>query len=159
MFSGLASGLDTEQALYGRQSMICRSANYVQQWVPVTAGRIYTLSAFVFPHKTRNTAGNPVSSRLVLDFFTSAFAGVAGAGIDNALVLTDSFVAGVVDDKKRHSLTFTAPATAAWFRLRLSSPLAAEYVVYDGIQCVVGSSPSTYEPENNLWFLYRAGTI
>jgi phage minor structural protein len=126
-------------ALYGTNSLVSNSGNWLEVTVKCQPLTTYTLSGFA-AGGYRSTAGIP---KLFAEFYLPTWESISTTS------KTFTAVSGQFN-WNRYSFTFTTPDEAAYVRI---VPYAAStaWVYWDGIQLVEGSRPVRYEPESELW--------
>ncbi|RKO63662.1 phage tail spike protein [Caldibacillus debilis] len=136
---------DYPDTIFGMQAIIVNSSNYIYQHIPYNPGETYTVSAH-FTGSELSPSGIP---KILVELRDDA------GNVKKSWSKTYSTVT-YGSKPIRGALTFTVPSDAnnglGGDVVRVSfMSTNGNWIIVDGVQCVVGAIPTLYDPEIGLW--------
>lgn len=148
------TGTNRKGIIFGNWAMGVNSTDYVYEYIKVLPLTTYTISGYASSHPTRNAAASTVQSKIQVKTYTSS--GTLIATLAASLnTITTSHTAGSTDKTVRHTFTFTTPSNVNYIEVDFSSNGAAQWVIWDGCQCVEGSFPVIFQLDDSLSQLFN----
>jgi hypothetical protein len=126
-------------ALYGLQSVVVNSANYLALYVPVKSATAYFLSVFASAGWRNSTC----TAKIIVE-------GYEAYGESAIFSTTKSFPLSGAFNWKRIGFRLYVPNHITIIKIKVLSS-DSNWVYLDGIQLVMGDKPVRYDPEENLW--------